>query len=288
MILFITLFFIAFYLFHPSFWNSPYEIIDAIKYMSNHIQTVCTITFGECMKAQELPSSYIPLWLFIKLPIFILLGLIILPIIEKKLFSKEENSILIGSLVISILSIILLLIFFKVNLYDELRQVLFLVPLILIVSLSVIYFYKKELSYFIVFSYIVLFTYQNFKIFPYNYLWLNSISNYTKVTNVFERDYWGVSTSNLANYFKNNLPNNNECIISNRGHGIKSLLNNDNICFLSFQNLHKKNQRPFYVVLIERALNKGVPNNCKIIHNESFKMNFSKENIIVAKVYKCV
>ena len=24
--------------------------------MSNHIQTVCTITFGECMKAQDLPS----------------------------------------------------------------------------------------------------------------------------------------------------------------------------------------------------------------------------------------
>ena len=82
--------------------------------MSNHIQTVCTITFGECMKAQDLPSSYIPLWLLVKLPIFILLGLVILPFTEKKLFSNQENSILIGSLIISILSIILLLIFFKV------------------------------------------------------------------------------------------------------------------------------------------------------------------------------
>ncbi len=287
-ILFCFIFFISLYLLHPSFWNNPIEIIDAIKYMSNHIQTVCTITFGECMKAQDLPSSYIPLWLLVKLPIFILLGLVILPFTEKKLFSNQENSILIGSLIISILSIILLLIFFKVNLYDELRQVLFIVPIFFIISLSVIYFYKKKLAYIIVLSYIVLFIFQNFKIFPYNYLWLNSISNYTQVTNNFERDYWGVSTFNLANYFKNNLPKKNECIISNRGHGIKSLLNNDDTCFLSFQNLHKKNTRPFYVVLIERALNKGVPNNCKIIHNENFKMNFSKENIIVAKVFKCV
>ena len=95
---------------------------------------------------------------------------------------------------------------FKVNLYDELRQVLFIVPIFFIISLSVIYFYKKKLAYIIVLSYIVLFIFQNFKIFPYNYLWLNSISNYTQVTNNFERDYWGVSTFNLANYFKNNLP----------------------------------------------------------------------------------
>ena len=164
-ILFCFIFFISLYLLHPSFWNNPIEIIDAIKYMSNHIQTVCTITFGECMKAQDLPSSYIPLWLLVKLPIFILLGLVILPFTEKKLFSNQENSILIGSLIISILSIILLLIFFKVNLYDELRQVLFIVPIFFIISLSVIYFYKKKLAYIIVLSYIVLFIFQNFKIF---------------------------------------------------------------------------------------------------------------------------
>ena len=42
-----------------------------------------------------------------------------------------------------------------------------------------------------------------------------------------------------------------------------------------------------HVVLAERALNKGVPNNCKI-YDEKFNMNFSRENVIVAKVYECL
>ena len=39
------------------FGNAENIIFQAIKYMSQHIQTVCTITLGECMKAQELPAS---------------------------------------------------------------------------------------------------------------------------------------------------------------------------------------------------------------------------------------
>ena len=50
--------------------------------MSNHIQTVCTTTLGDCMKAQDLPPSYIPIWLF-KLPIIILIGLALFPLVEK-------------------------------------------------------------------------------------------------------------------------------------------------------------------------------------------------------------
>ena len=69
--------------------------------MSQHIQTVCTTTFGECMKAQNLPSSYVPLWLLVKLPIIILLGFLILPLIDKKIFSNELHSINLGSLILS-------------------------------------------------------------------------------------------------------------------------------------------------------------------------------------------
>ena len=40
-------------------------------------------------------------------------------------------------------------------------------------------------------------------------------------------------------------------------------------------------------VAFERGLKKGLPNNCTNIHNESIKINFSDEKIIVAKVFKC-
>ena len=62
--LFIFLLLSIFLFLHPNYWLDPFKIYQSILYMSNHIQTVCTITFGECMKAQNLPSTYIPIYFF--------------------------------------------------------------------------------------------------------------------------------------------------------------------------------------------------------------------------------
>ena len=61
----------------------------------------------------------------------------------------------------------------------------------------------------------------------------------------------------------------------------------DEKCFLPIQMLHKKNTRPFYIALIERGIRKGLPNNCDNIYIEKINMNFSTEDLILAKVYKC-
>ena len=68
------------------------------------------------------------------------------------------------------------------------------------------------------------------------------------------------------------------CIVSNRNDGIKAFLNKK-ICFLNFKDLYKKNTRPFYVVLTERALNKGLPINCNNILNE-FLNELLKEKFV--------
>ena len=120
------------------------EVINGIIMMSQHLQTVCTVTLGECMKAQNLPSSYLPIWLFFKLPILILFGLIYLILNEKSFFSPSLNGIIITSILGSTLLIILLLILFNVNLYDEIRQVMFLIPLIFIISMVSIFILPKK------------------------------------------------------------------------------------------------------------------------------------------------
>ena len=51
--------------------------------------------------------------------------------------------------------------------------------------------------------------------------------------------------------------------------------------------MHKKNNRPFYVALTERALNKGTPNKCDLVKVVSTKINFGTENISLATIYKC-
>jgi nitrogen regulatory protein PII-like uncharacterized protein len=239
------------------------------------------------MKAQNLPSSYIPIWLFFKLPLLIIFGLFLFPIYEKKIFSNKNNLFIIGSLLSSVLAIIFFLILFNVNLYDELRQILFIIPLILIISLSTMYFYSKKVSYVLLIFFSFYFLFQNIKIFPYNYIWLNNFTHFTKINGVFELDYWGVSTKKISNFLnKENLERKN-CIISNRNEGIKAFTIDKNRCFKSFKDLHKNNERPFYVALLERSLNKGVPNRCENIHNEKISINFSKEELILAKIYVC-
>ena len=158
--IFILFFFIFLYIFYPSFWNNPFKFFYSIIFMSEHIQTVCTITLGECMKAQDLPPTYLFIWLFFKLPLVILLGLVLFPLIEKKLFLEKRNLIIVGSLMLTIFSIILILILLNVNLYDELRQVLFLIPLIFIISLITIFNFKKKISIFLVSFFIIFFLYK--------------------------------------------------------------------------------------------------------------------------------
>ncbi len=278
---------ILFYILHPSYWLNPLAVIDGIKYMSQHLQTVCTVTMGKCMKAQNLPSSYLPLWLMFKLPLLVLCGLLIFPLIEKKLFKDKINTLIIGSLIITTISIILLLILFNTNLYDEIRQVMFLVPLLFVISLSSIYFLSKKISLITVVFFSVIFVYQNVKIYPYNYIWINNFSNFIKVGDNFELDYWGVSTKMIAKKLNNENIEIDNCIITNRIDGVKAFVSDMNTCFLPIQKLHSKNTRPFYVALTERSLNKGLPNNCVNIFNEKIKLNFSKEELILAKLYRC-
>lgn len=143
-IFFSLLFLIFFFLLQPSYWQKPFQFIDAIQFMSKHQQTVCTLTLGECMPAQNLPATYIPIWLFFKLPIIVLLGLSLYPLIEKKFKKNSFELIIINSLTISSLSMIVLMIIFNVNLYDEIRQIMFLIPLFMIVSfLLLLNFFKK-------------------------------------------------------------------------------------------------------------------------------------------------
>ena len=284
--LFFLIFLIFSYIFYPSFWNNPLNFISAIKFMGQHIQTVCTTTLGNCMKAQNLPVSYIFIWLFFKLPLIILLGLFLFPFIEKKIFSNKTDITILGSLITSILVLIFLLIFLNVNLYDELRQILFLIPLIFIASLKTIYFMSRKISLSFICIFIIFFMFQNIKLYPYNYIWLNNFNLINNVNKNFELDYWGVSTKEVANYIES-IDYRNSCLISNRNNGIKFFLKNQNTCVKSISELHKNNKRPFIIAMTERFIKKGVPNGCVLVHSETKKLNFSKENLILAKIYKC-
>ena len=145
--LFISLFFLFLYSLNPILWKNPLELINGFLWFSKYKIAVCTLTLGECMDSLNITYKYYFIWLFFKLPILILFGFLLFPFVEKKLFTDNKTKLYYSTFLITTLSILLLLILMRVAIYDELRHIMFLIPLIFIISLY--NFFKFNRNYFI-------------------------------------------------------------------------------------------------------------------------------------------
>ena len=275
------------FLFNPIFWIDPFLIIETFKVNASHFNNVGTNTFGKIMYAKDLPSTYIPIWLLVKIPIIILIGIILIPFTEKKIFNNKKISIFFGSILLSILIIPLILILSKVHLYDEIRQIMFIVPLIFIIGLVSLYTISSRLFYLLGIITISFFIVENIKINPYQYVWFNLPSRYVDLTKKFELEYQGISGKEIAEHLST-LENQNICILVNPLHSVKHFLNNTKFnCFDIWQKIDTDYKRPFLAVQNVRNLKKSMPYNCKAIYETHFKLFFHKKKIVTGKLLKC-
>ena len=278
------------YLLNPIFWHNPLEIINSIKWMGKYKQDICTNTLGECVKALNLPANYYFIWFFFKVPILIILGFLIFPLIEKKLSKNKFNKVIIFSLLTSIGSILILFIILKVAIYNELRHVMFLIPLILIISVSNLYIFNKKLFFVLGSFLIIFFIFENISLNPYQYTWLNSFAKFYNINENFEVDYWGISNKNLnlkiikdskvKNFSKNN------CIYGDQYSDV--FLDNDNFnCFKTYSELDSAKIRPYYVIKNLKNIKRSNPKDCKLITEESYRYFLSRQKIITGSLWYC-
>jgi len=242
------------------------------------------------MDAMNLPSSYIFIWLFFKLPLITLIAFILFPFIEKKIFSNSLHVRILGSLLTTIVLIIFILIFFEANLYDELRHILYLIPLILIFSFSVIYFFSKRLTLIFSSITIIIFLLQNLNMYPYQYTWFNSFSNFININKKFELDYWGVGGKNIAEKINKNellLSNSNNCIYVAPKHVIEPFINANYNCVKSFTSIYPGSSERYILVKFMRNIRRENPDNCKLIFNENYNLNLFTNNLKIGEVYLC-
>lgn len=186
------------YILNPIFWHNPFEFINSIKWMSKYPQNICTLTNGDCLYSLNLPSSYYFTWLFFKLPILILIGCCLFPFVEKKIFNDDIRTIYYGTIIITVPLIIIILILKNAALYDELRHIMFLFPLIFLISLTNLFYFLKKFFNFFSIALIIFFIFENVNLNPYQYTWLNSFAKFSKIEKNFEVDYWGLSNKNIT------------------------------------------------------------------------------------------
>ncbi len=286
LIFFIFLAFFIF-LFYPILWVNPFLLIQTFEINASHFNNVGTTTLGEIMYSKDLPSTYLLIWFLVKIPLVILLGILILPLTEKKIFNDKKKGIFFGTLLLSILSIFLILVFKKVHLYDEIRQVMFLVPLFFIIGLTSLFIFSKKFFYFIVPITILFFIVENIKINPYQYVWFNLPSRTLDLNKNFELEYQGISGREISKHL-NTIKTQELCILANPMWSVKTFLNNSKFnCFDSWQKIETNYKRPFLAVQNVRNLRRSMPYKCNLIYETSFKFFFHQDKIVTGKLLKC-
>ena len=278
------------YILNPIFWLDPLEFFKSINWMGKYYHDICTLTLGECMPALNLSPSYYFIWFFFKLPILVLLGLCIYPLIEKKIFNNGLKTVYYGTFVLSSIFILFIFIFKKVALYDEIRHIMFLIPFIFLVSFYNIFIFNKKIFYFFSILLIFFFISENILLKKYQYTWLNSFAKLKDIGKNFEIDYLGISNKNIQNeilvYSKKNNIDKDICIYGNT-YAPAFLEKFYFSCFKSYSGLDAEKIRPFFAYQNVRNLKRSDPKDCSLIHSEYYNYTFSRQKIIVGKLWFC-
>jgi len=177
-----------------------------------------------------------------------------------------------------------------VAIYDELRHVLFLVPLIFLVGLTNLFYFNKKLFISLGSLVIFFFLMENFSLYPYQYTWLNSFAKFTNIQKSFEIDYWGVSNKNLAKkivqYSEENSIDKNTCVYGDI-FAKEFLLEKNFTCIKTYNKLDAATEKTLFAYKNLRNVKRSDPKDCKLILNETYNYTFSKKKISVGTAWFC-
>ena len=276
---------------NPIFWHDQLEIINSVKWMGKYPQNIGTLTNGTLMYSLNLPSSYYFIWLFFKLPIVILIGYFLFPLVETKVFKKDVITIYYGTIIITPPLIIIIFILKDVAVYDELRHLLFIFPLIFITSLvNIFYFFKKKIVSNLLSLIAIFFIFENYFLNPYQYTWLNSFSKFKKIEKNFEVDYWGLSNKNIQKKIIEYVDDKNikKSICVYGDFYVKEFLTPHSFsCLKLYSELDQAKERPHIAYKSLRNVRRSNPKDCELIWNETFKYTFYKKEISAGTVWYC-
>lgn len=196
-------------IFFPYLWSNPIEnFLEAINTMSNFPvqENSNTLYFGEWISLGNLPWHYLPSWILITTPPFIIFlfffGLIktIKDLLDRPIKKYSSKEIFLITNFLIIITPILAIIILNAKVYNGWRHIYFIYPSIIIISTyGFKYFFEILRNFnfgkFICFASFFMFTiYQSFWIFkthPMQNVYFNSFVNKTWNTQ-FDLDYWGL------------------------------------------------------------------------------------------------
>lgn len=199
-------------LFWPTLWNDPlHHFVKALEQMSKYPQSTKILYFGELVKSTNLPWHYVLGWIAVTTPTiylaFFVAGLIFM-VRELKKIPIHSVAVLLWFLG-PLLAVILL----KSVLYDEWRQMFFIYPALLLISMegvkwalsiSVDKTIKTAVALLIGVN-LTLTAANMIRLHPFYNLYFNELAGErSKLAEKFEMDYWGLSYRKALEYIARN------------------------------------------------------------------------------------
>lgn len=290
LLLFLLVTTIAVFLSSPVFWLGPQRIFDAIEYMRHHPLALlghCTLTLGECMFAAALPATYLPAWLSIKLPLIVIAGYLALPFSFRKYSKNISSACILKPAIYTSITITVLLWATGAMLYNEIRHILFLMPLFFFAGIHSLYFLSKKLATALLIITIGLFSLDNVLAYPYQYIWFNEIARQFQVENYFETDYWGSSGRSLAKKFlASSADKPFNCAYIDGDLTGRLFLHWESIGCVHDEFPGPETQRPYFIVGYTRTGVRQYPENCTELEREHLKLLGGKD-IVLGRIVYC-
>ena len=204
--IYILVFLLTIFVAYPILWTNPIDnFIAAFQQMNAYPFKGDVLFLNSIQKSSKLSWFYFPIWFVSTTPIIVLLGLLLFPfaLFQKLRNNKWNNEGILIMLALGLgggpIAAILLL---SSDLYDAWRQVFFVYPFFVILSIYGLshvsdfftnkHILSKALASFIGSLFLLHLLLINYQLHPYQNVYFNCLA-IEPITKNYELDYWGLS-----------------------------------------------------------------------------------------------
>lgn len=290
---FLLAFALTIFSFYPILWHNPFELINALRFMSSHPWLGDTLTAGKLVEPKTHLIFYIAAWHLVKLPIFVIVGLLLASYFLLQDFMRRESDDCykaISALYLSALTICGLLILQRVALYNELRQILFIAPLLMMIAVVGLRSMSRVFTILILVVTSAFMLIDDLDLNPYQYTYINEVARHTDIGKKYETDYYGLAVKETALWLNSShVDGKSQCLYVPAKHLWEFAIDPQKFpCVSGFPGDLSLIAKPFLFFVQARSVTSfRAPPWCRVIHAEERSLPFSSAKLRMGELYEC-
>ena len=291
---FLLAFALTIFSFYPILWHNPFELINALRFMSSHPWLGDTLTAGKLVEPKTHLIFYIAAWHLVKLPIFVIVGLLLTSYFLLRDFLKRESGDRYKAntaLYLSLLTIIGLLILRRVALYNELRQILFIAPLLMMIAVVGLRSVSRGFAILVLAATSTFMLIDDIELHPYQYTYINEVARHTDIGKKYETDYYGLAVKETALWLNGSqVDGKSQCLYVPTKHLWEFAIDPQKFpCVGGYPGDLSLIAKPFLFFVQARSVTSfRAPPWCHVIHAEERSLPFSGAKLRMGELYECL